>query len=247
MLCLCAQTLLIGAILHRKLLRVYPFFVAYVAVELVCSLLLIHLPVRSHAYADAYRTYQSIVAVFQLGMAAEVFHRLCSHFRQFRGMGQFRFIMGASLLTLTGFFFLAVFPRVPAPYPHLVVVWISRWETSVLAITLPLSWWILTRFLGLRPQMRSNALAHGLIMTAYFAFNAVCYALSLTVIERPIAIRASNVGLMMGTFACWIAWIICLRRDGEQLPPEPPVSPEALEYSRVLRRKILEYVQQAGR
>jgi len=53
--------------------------------------------------------------------------------------------------------------------------------------------------------------------------------------------------MLTGDLACFIAWIVCLRRDGEQLPPELPVSPEALAYSRFWRRRILEHVQQARR
>jgi hypothetical protein len=244
-LCLSAQALLIGALLHRRLLRSYPLFFAYLVIDLGYSIAMIQIPYSSLAYARAFRIFQSAGAVLQLGMAAELFHRLCWHFRQFRGMSRFRFSMGAALLTLSGFFFLLVFPGVPGPYPHLLVVWIERWESSVIAVTLILSWWLLTRFLGLRPPMRSNALAHGAIMTAFFVINAITYALALIVPLR--ALRAVNAGMLAGTLGCFLAWLIKLRKDGEILLPELPVSKEDLEYSRAWRRRILQYVQQAGR
>ena len=245
-LCLGAQTLLIGAILQRKLLRAYPFFVSFLLVDLGCSLVLIRIPYISLAYAAAFRVCQIFAAVLQLGMAGELFQRLCWHFREFRGFGRFRFFMAAALLALTGFFFLAVFPAVPASYPHLVMVWFERWETAVLAITLALSWWLLTRFLGLRSQLRSNALAHGVILTTYYAISAVSYALLLIFPGSPTG-QAVNVGMLIGILGCFAAWIVYLRRDGEDLAPEPPVSPEALAYSRFWRRRILEHVQQSGR
>ena len=246
-LCMSAQALLIVALLHRRLLRAYPFFFAYLVIDLTSGLALIQIPYVSPAYAESFRVYQSLDDVLLIGVAGELFQRWCWHFRQFRGMGRFRFIMAAALLALTGLFFLAVFPSGPLRYPHMVVVWIERWETSVLAITLALSWWVLTRFLGLRPQMRSNALAHGCILTVSYAVSAVSDAVMLIVPPTAVAVRAVNVGMLTGTLACFTAWIIYLRRDGEQLLPEPPVSPEALAFSRAWRRRILEHLQQAGR
>jgi hypothetical protein len=243
---LSAQGLLIVAILQRKLLRAYPFFMAYLVIDLGFSLALIQIPFHTRAYAAAFRIYQPMTAVLQLGAAGEFFLRLCWHFRQFRGMGRFRFVMAGGLLALTGFFFLAVFPSVPTGYPHLVAVWIERWESAVLAITLTLSWWLLTRFLGLRPQMRSNALAHGIILTTFYAINAVSWAFYL-IARRGAIPYGANLAMLTGSLACFAAWLICLRRDGEELAPEPPVSPEALAYSRTWRRIILQYVQQAGR
>ena len=245
-LCLSAQALLIGAIIQRKLLRAYPFFVAYLTVDLGCSLALLQIPYQAPDYAKAFRTYQILAAVLQVGMAGEMFQRLCWHFREFRGFGQFRFFMAAALLARTGIFFLAVFPGVPAPAPSLMAMWLMRWETTVLAITLALSWWVLTRFLGLRPRIRSNALAHGRILIVFFAITALSDGLNL-IAQRKSAIHAMNVLMLTGDLACFIAWIVCLRRDGEQLPPELPVSPEALAYSRFWRRRILEHVQQARR
>jgi len=249
-LALSAQALLIVALVQRKLFRVYPFFGAYLAIDLGCSLALLQIPYRTLAYAAAFRVYLSFDTVLQLGMAGELFQHLCRHFRQFREFGRFRFFMAVALLALTGLFFLAVFPGVPDTYPHLLVVWIERWETSVLAITLALSWWVLTRFLALRPQMRSNALAHGRILIVFYAINAVGETLGLIARKATvglIVVPSINVGMLIGTLACLAAWLIYLRRDGEQLLPEPSVSPEALAYSRVWRRRILEYVHQAGR
>jgi len=179
-------------------------------------------------------------------MAGELFERLCCHFRQFKGMSPFRFYMATSLLALTGLLCLAVFPRVPARYPQLLVVWFERWETAVLAITLAMSWWVLRRFLGLKPQMRSNVLAHGLILTSYYAISAVSAAL-LLIARTTIGVNAVNVVMLTGMLGCFVAWMIYLRRDGEWLLPELPVSPEALAYSRLWRRILLQYVQQAGR
>jgi hypothetical protein len=244
-LCISAQALLIGAIFQRRLARAYPLFLTYLVIDLGCSLALIQIPYLTHAYAAAFRIYHTLAVVLQVGVAVEMFQRLCWHFREFRGFGRFRFFMAAALLVPTGFFFLAVFPGVPGRYPHLLVLWLERWETAVLAITLVLSWWVLTRFLGLRPQMRSNTLAHGLILTVFFAVSAVSDALQL--VAHGMVVGAINVGMLMGGLACFGAWIAYLRRDGEVLLPEPPVSPEALAYSRVWRRKILEHLQQAGR
>ncbi|MBV9771347.1 MAG: hypothetical protein JOZ32_17385 [Bryobacterales bacterium] len=245
-LCLSAQALLIGFILQRKLLRAYPFFVAFLSVDLGCSLVLINIPYISPAYAATFRVCQVLAAVLQLGMAGELFERLCCHFRQFRGMSPFRFYMATFLLVLTGLLCLAVFPSVPARYPQLLVVWFERWETAVLAITLALFWWVLRRFLGLKPQMRSNVLAHGTILTTYYAVSAVSDALML-VAQSTAGVRAVNLGMLTGMLGCFVAWMIYLRRDGERLLPELPVSPEALAYSRLWRRILLQYVQQAGR
>jgi len=245
-LCLSAQALLIGSIFQRKLLRSYPFFVAYLAVDLGCSLAIIQIPYHTLAYAAGFRIYRTLLAVLQLGMACEVFQRLCWHFREFRGFGRFRLIMAAALLALTGVFFLAVLPGVPAHYPHRMVLWIERWETAVLTITLVLSWWLLTHFLGLRPQMRSNVVLHWRILTMFYAIGAMSDALALTA-QQGTGVRVVNVGMLVGSLSCFAAWLIYLRRGGEETPPELPVSPETLAYSRAWRRRILEYVQQAGR
>jgi hypothetical protein len=242
-LCISAETLLIAAIIHRRLLRAYPLFVAYLVSDVVSGLVMMQIPYHSLAYAAAFRVYQSIESVLQLGMAGELFQRLCWHYREYVGFGRFRFFLAAALLAFTGVLFLAV---LPAPYPHLMVVWIEHWEAAVLMVTLAVSWWVLTRFLGLRPQMRSNAVAHGCILIAFYAVNAVTNSLIL-MSRQAIAIRALNTAMLLGTLACSAAWLLCLRRDGEKLAPEPPVPPEVLAYSRAWRRRILEYVQQAGR
>ena len=57
---LSAQGLLIVAILQRKLLRAYPFFMAYLVIDLGFSLALIQIPFYTPAYAAAFRIYRGL-------------------------------------------------------------------------------------------------------------------------------------------------------------------------------------------
>src|SRR5215467_8669442 len=157
--CLVAQVLLIGAIFQRRIARQYRFFLAYLIVEMCAGVVLLQIPIRTPAYVRAYGFYQICIIAFRAGAVAELFERVCVHFPVIR---RIRFVLGSGLLTLTALVSIAaVRPHSGFwQYPGRLMNYLHQFETTVLAISLVVMWWFLTRFMSLTPTVRGNVALH---------------------------------------------------------------------------------------
>src|SRR5260370_36722489 len=84
---LAAEVLLIGALISRSLARRFPFFTLYLAVDVLLSVLLMQVDYRTVEYAETFRIYAFATVLLRLGVACELFERICQYFR---GTGTFR-------------------------------------------------------------------------------------------------------------------------------------------------------------
>lgn len=103
--------------LREGLLRRYPFFVAFLTAEVICSIVLMQYDLKSRSYADAYRICEPIITIFRLGVAAELYERICEHFP---GIGVFRAVMASTLVLL------AAFVAILSVRPNLAQRWTFR-------------------------------------------------------------------------------------------------------------------------
>ena len=241
--CLVAQVLLIGAIFQRRIAKRYRFFLAYLIVEVGAGVALLQIPFNTHAYAQAYRFYEVAIVVLRAGAVAELFERVSAHFPV---IGRIRFVLASVLLALTGLVSIAAVR--PAgdfwQYPQAWAVYVRQFETTVLAISLVLMWWFLTRFMSLTPTVRGNVAVHWRILTIYFGISG--FVSLVGTVWRPTSAGWSfNVAMLAGDLVCFLAWIHGFKRLGEA--PLPSIlSPEEAAVRRLLRQTILQCVKEAG-
>jgi len=240
--CLVAQVLLIGAIFQRRIAKRYRFFLAYLMVELCTGIVLLQIPITTIAYAHAYNFYEIAIVGLRAGAVAELFERVSEHFPV---ISRIRFVLAIVLLALTGL--VSVTAVRPAggfwQYPQTLAVYVCQFETTVLAISLVLMWWFLTRFMSLTPIVHGNVALHWKVLTIYFSISGF---VTLAATVRGLASGFLDVAMLAGNLACFIAWIRGFSRVGE-FPPPPVLSPEEAAVRRMLRQTILQRVKKAGR
>ncbi len=236
-----AQVLLVGAVCHRRLVRRYPLFVSYLALDAIGGALLIQLDYHSPAYAYGFRIYQIAMMVLRLGAAAELYERISEHFL---GIGRFRFYLAAVLTIMATLISIATFrPDISAQlgFPQTSVILLQRFETTALCFVLLLTRFILLRFLNIRPRMRPNVLAHWTLLTLYFGISAVSSAATI-LIGGGRSILPVNIAMLACDVVCLCTWIAEFRKTGEAVPRFVPISAAELAYHRAVTDAVVEEV-----
>lgn len=214
---LCAEALVVARLLRERLLGKYPLLAAFLTAEMLCSVIVMQISITSRNYAQAYRICSLILAVFRLGVAAELYERICQHFP---GIGKFRAALGGVLVALSAL--VAAFTVRPNlvdqwSFPQTMVVVVQRFQSEILAAALILTWIFLRFVLSIRQPFRPNVLTHWRIATAYFGVSgAANLAILLTgggTLAFPI-----NSAMLVAHLICFLAWFRLLRRAGEQMP-----------------------------
>ncbi len=241
--CLVAQVLLIGAIFQRRIARHYRFFLAYLIVETCAGVVLLQIPVNTPAYARAYGFYEVAIVVLRAGAVAELFERVSAHFPV---ITRIRFILASILLALTGLVSIAAVRPVSGAwqYPQTWAVYVHQFETTVLAISLVLMWWFLTRFMSLTPTVGGNLAVHWRILTIYFGISGLVALVST--VGGATRLGSLNIAMLVGDLVCFMAWLGGLKQFGETPPPQI-LSPEEAALRRMLRQTILQSVKETGR
>ena len=183
------------------------------------------------------------IVVLRAGAVAELFERVCAHFPV---IGHIRFVLASVLLGLTGLVSIAaVRPASGAwQYPQTWAVYVRQFETTVLAISLVLMWWFLTRFMSLTPTVGGNLAVHWRILTIYFGLSGRVGLVST--MGGATSLGSLNIAMLAGDLVCFIAWIHGLKQFGE-MPPPQILSPEEAALRRMLRQTILQSVKETGR
>ena len=214
-----AEAALIGLLCQQRLTRRYPFFLAYLSVQLAASILLLNVEYNSRAYLEGWRWHAAAMIVLRLGVAFEAFRRICEHFPC---STRFRLGLGGSIIGLTGLFsWLAFLPVSPEEsYPQGPIVSIGRCETAALALAFTVVWWLFRKFLGANPPMPSNVVTHWKLLTVYFGIDAIGSADLLLPGSFTVRI-AENIGVLAAETACIVAWVLLFSRAGETIPVRP--------------------------
>lgn len=240
--CIAAEVLLVGSLFHARLLRRYPFFALYLALDAIGGALLIQLDYHSAAYAYWFRIYQISLLVFRLGAAAELYERISEHFL---GIGRFRFILVVVLTTVAILISIATFrPDISAQigFPQTGVILLQRFETTTLCLVLLLTRFALLKFLNIRPPIRSNVLTHWTLLTLYFAISTISSAAAV-MIGGGRSILPLNVAMLACDLICLTMWIAEFRKSGETIPQTAPISAEEMAYDRAVKEAVLEEVE----
>lgn len=229
-----AQSLVAGAIIHRKLARRYPVFLAYLLINLGCSFVLMAVPYHTLAYSLAFRFFQPLESIMELAVAVEVFDKLCASYRIIVWV---RFVAGILLSSVIGVALLELLPKTSVEQaPHIFSIWLERWESAALLLAL-IGMWTLVYWLDYTPELSRNINTHLSALCAYLAVNAVGTALTLTKPYGEFVLKV-NIGMMLGYLLCFAMWIRFLREGGETVPTMPEPSPEDRRKSEWFQRLV---------
>ena len=223
------------------LIRRYPLFSGFLTAELICSIVLMQIDIRSRNYAEAFRVCTLLMTVFRLGVAAELYERICEHFP---GIGAFRAGMAGTLLLLAAL--AAVFTFRPNlvgqwGFPQTLVEVIHRFQSEILAAALALTWIFLRFVLSIRQPFRPNVMTHWRIATIYFGVSGAAF-LAILFSGGGTAVFPINSAMLAMHLVCFCAWFRLMRRSGEELPAFQRLSPQQVgaveEYNRALMETV---------
>jgi hypothetical protein len=225
---LLAEALLVGRLLREGLVRKYPFFAAFLTADVICNIVLIQITFQSRSYAEAFRLCTWIMTVFRLGVAGELYERICEHFP---GIGRFRIALAASVVLIAALVTIFTFrPNLVDKWvlPQTVVEVIQRFQSEIMAGALALTWIFLRFVLSIRQPFQPNVLNHWRIATIYFGVSGMAY-LMILLTKDAWALLPINCAMLALDTVCFIAWFRLLRRSGEELPEFRRLTPEQVQ------------------
>jgi hypothetical protein len=240
--CLVAEALVVYRLVRERLVKRYPLFASFLVIDIVCSLVLLQINFKSRQYSDAFRICTLLMTVFRLGMAAELYERICEHFP---GIGKFRIGIAAVLVLLAALLTVFTFrPNLVDQWvlPRTVAIVIQRYQSEILAAALVLTWIFLRFVLSIRQPFQPNVLNHWRIATLYFGVSGAA-ALAGLFTGRKIAIVTINSVMLAAQSLCFVAWFRLLRASGEELPPFARLSPDQVKAVERYNRELLETVR----
>jgi hypothetical protein len=234
-----AEVLVLIGLFRQRLLRRYPFFATFLVTEAVCSLFLMQLGRSSPAYPHAFHTCTVLMAVVRIGVAAELYERICEHFP---GIGLFRVAMAGAFILLAAFMAASNFRPDLASLARLPVAGVEqvmRFQGEIFAGALMLTW-VFLRLLSIRQPFRPNIVVHWKITTIYFAVSGIADLVVMS--ESNRSLYPISCAMLAGQMACFLAWFRHLRRSGEQLPAFPRLSLEQVQAVEDYNRELLRTV-----
>ena len=236
-----AQTLLFLHLLHQRLVRRYPFFSGLLTVETLCGMMAMQLDFHSRAYTEAFRTYTLLIVILRVGVAAELYERICEHFP---GIGKFRFVLASFLVVFAGTAAVCIFsPDLAAQwvFPQTLVTVVRRFQGEIFAAVFLFMWIFFRYVLNIQQPFRPNVLIHWRIATIYFGISGT-HALAILVTGGGTAVHPINSAMLVADIACFLAWIRLMQRSGEQLPWFQRLSASEIEAVERRHQELLETV-----
>ncbi|MGB6943016.1 MAG: hypothetical protein WBE37_11515 [Bryobacteraceae bacterium] len=237
---LLAEGLVVFRLIREGLLGKYPLFTAFLTVDLICSLVAMQFDIKSPGYAQVFRVCTRILFVFRLGVAAELYERICEHFP---GIGVFRIGMAVALITVAALAAVSTFrPNLAgrwAPLTSMVVV--QRFQSEIFAGTLVLTWIFLRFVLSIHQPFRQNVLTHWSTVTIYFAASGTAHLAALLTAGGKW-VYPINCAMLAAQSACFVAWFLWMRRAGEEMPAFRRLSLDQVRAVEEYNRELLETV-----
>ena len=238
---LIAEVLVILKLVREGLVRKYPLFLAFLAADSICSIVLMQINIRSFAYSEAFRTCTLIMIVFRLGVAGELYERICEHFP---GIGAFRIGLAAALLLLASLVTVFTFrPNLVAQwaFPRTIAVAMQRYQSEIFAGCFVLTWIFLRYVLSIRQPFQPNVLSHWRLSTIYFGVSGAAY-LAVLLTGRATEVLSINCAMLAVQLGCFVAWFRLMCRSGEAAPEFPRLSPNQIasveHYNQELLRTV---------
>ncbi len=239
---LLAEALVVFRLIREGLLGKYPLFAAFVSADLICSLVAMQFDIRSPGYAEVFRICTLILFVFRLGVAAELYERICEHFP---GIGAFRIGMAVALILVAMMAAVSTFrPNLAGlwAFPLAVMVVAQRYQSEIMAGALLLTWMFLRFVLSIRQPFRPNVLTHWTITTFYFAASGAAN-LAVLLTAGGKLVYPVNCAMLAAQSACFVAWFRRMRRAGEEVPIFQRLSLDQVRAVEEYNRELLETIR----
>jgi len=225
LLSLAAEAGVVLCLLHQRLLQRYPFFALYLSNEIAWGIIAIRFDFLSPSYANTFRWYVLLTAVLRIGVACELYERICEHFP---GMGKFRFGLATFLVLLVAIVSASSFKPDHHPGQWALLTGINRYQGEIFAGVFLFAWTFFRYVLNIKQPFRPNILNHWRIATVYFGISGA-HALAILIVKRRPIIYPLNCAMLAADIGCFIAWMWLMRRSGEQLPWFYRLSPAEIE------------------
>jgi hypothetical protein len=196
---------------------------------------------HSRVYAEAFRTYALVIVVLRVGVAAELYERICEHFP---GIGKFRFGLASLLVVLAAVVAVAAFrPDLSSQwiFPQTLAHMVRRFQGEIFAGVFLFMWIFFRYVLDIQQPFRPNVLNHWRIATIYFGVSGM-HALAVLATGGGVAVHPINAAMLAADTGCFIAWMRLMRRAGEQLPWFQRLSPPEIEAVERRHQDLLETV-----
>ena len=241
-----AEIGLVLRLIQQKLVRRYPFFAIYLATEAIFSILLMRLQYHSRDYAQTFRTFTLLIVILRVGVAGELYERICAHFP---GIGKFRLGL-ATLLSLIAAVIAVniVRPDLSARwvFPQTLAEIVRRFQGEIFAGVFLFTWFFFRYALSIHQPFRPNVLSHWRIVTIYFGVSGA-HALGVLVIGSGPAVHPLNCAMLAADIGCFVAWACLMKRSGEKLPWFYRLSPSEIEAVERRNNELLETVRSLPR
>jgi hypothetical protein len=205
------EFLVFGRLAQLRLLRRYKWFALWMAFSAVRDFTILLATGSQHFTGTAFWTLWNMTEPVMLGLetlvAFESYDLITS---TYKGLGNVAVVVlkWAVLIGIAvSFVLLLVDSRGVSPWMFLV----KRVVTGVLAVALMCVSWV---FLWITDPIRPNVVRHCRILTIYLSTIAGGYFLMNFGADRLLA----NVFLCFILLCCLIAWIVLIRKKGEEVP-----------------------------
>ena len=226
---------------HRK----YRWFTAYIASDIICSLIMMWLTPNpnSRSYAVAWFCTEPLLFVLQVAVSIELYRLIAEHYRNFDRLRPRLF--WTCLLS-------AVFVSAISLFIELQhMVWRNPVLNSVFlakrSLTFALGGFVVATsiFVRLFPMpIRPNVTAHKRVATVYFLANAANY---FAIGAGLMRIHAAGIALMVVTGCCFVAWAVLLKPEGEDVAKPPAPTEEEIDSHLQRGEELLDRVRQIRR
>jgi hypothetical protein len=237
-----AEAAVVVRLWQERLIRAYPFFTAYLAAEIIVNSAMMLTNIKSRDYAPAYRDLELILTIFRLGVAAELYERICSHFP---GIGVFRAFMASAFGLVAGLLaLLTIRPNIASQwaFPQTIVIVVLRYQGEIFAGALLLTWLFLRFVLVIGQPFRPNVFTHWTIATIYFGSNSAAYV-AILLSGGGKVVFPINCAMLAMQIGCFAAWFRHMRRSGEMLPAYRKLTSEQIQAVESYDQELLKTVR----
>jgi hypothetical protein len=172
---------------------------------------------HTRTFTDVFRVCAFLTAALRLGVAAELYERICEHFP---GIGKFRFGLVSLLILIAAVAAISVFrPSLAAQwmFPQTLVTVVRRFQGEIFSAVLLFVWIFLRHVLDIPQSFRPNVLIHWRIATIYFGVSGL-HALAILFTGGGSAVHPINSAMLAADIVCFVAWIRLMHSTGEQVP-----------------------------
>jgi hypothetical protein len=230
-----AEVLALGRVCALGLYRRYPFFAAYLALDIsrtLGSLVFRSTPVDVN-YLLVWMMTEPLLVALELLMGWELYRRVCEHYRNFEALrGRLLIISGVIAISLC---VLSICLDVSHLIGQLAVVYewlLARCVTFVLAAFLATSALFFATF---RVPMRRNVLIHGWLLASYYVSTAV-YAIAIQAHANKYASDCVFMGIQTLIF---LGWATLLSNRGETVEVWPEVTKAEYDATSAAKEQLL--------